>query len=512
MNDLRKIFNLTLCLTIVFITGCNDLENYSLNPKHQIEFSTDTLLFEAVFSTIGSTTGYFMIYNRNSEALKIDRIKLASGGSTGFRINVDGRQGDEFNDIPVWKNDSLYVMVEVTLEPNSLNIPFGIYDSILFVTNGVTRSIVLCAQGRNANILRGVTFSADTLLEADRPYLVFDSLKIAEGVTLTVSEGVTFYMHTNSKWIIEGTIKLQGTLEHPVTIRGDRMHNFSSSISYDNVSTQWNGMIFRAGSFDNEMVYAMIRNGISGLTFEESTPDRRKMTILNSRIQNMDGNILWSENCRIEAVNTEFSNASEYLMMLVGGVYQFTHCTMANYMSAEMMSNSSSRSIECLTLANSIMYLYEETGHLEKHILPLKQAYFDNCIIDGDINVSSVKQPGGEMIFRTEEGDANGNDENFNYRFNHCLVKTVNLTGERFINVIFAESPFYINHNGWNKETRKYDFVYDFRLDSGAVCIGRADPEVSVLYLYDLLGVSRNTSHGPSIGAYEYVEDTQQMK
>ena len=68
--------------------ACDGLEDhYSTNPTYRLSFSTDTLAFDTVFSTIGSTTRQFMIYNRNNEPLNIESVMLASGEATGFRMN-----------------------------------------------------------------------------------------------------------------------------------------------------------------------------------------------------------------------------------------------------------------------------------------------------------------------------------------------------------------------------------------------------------------------------------------
>ena len=57
-------------------------DHYSTNPTYRLSFSTDTLAFDTIFSTIGSTTRQFMIYNKNSEPLSIESIMLASGEAT----------------------------------------------------------------------------------------------------------------------------------------------------------------------------------------------------------------------------------------------------------------------------------------------------------------------------------------------------------------------------------------------------------------------------------------------
>ena len=90
---------LIICtLLLNLLAGCDGLdENYSTNPNHRLSFSTDTLSFDTVFTTIGSATKQFMVYNKNSEPLNIERIIQASPATSGFRINVDGRKGDNLS-------------------------------------------------------------------------------------------------------------------------------------------------------------------------------------------------------------------------------------------------------------------------------------------------------------------------------------------------------------------------------------------------------------------------------
>ena len=89
-------------LLLNMLPACDGLDDhYSTNPTYRLSFSTDTLAFDTIFSTIGSTTRQFMIYNKNSEPLSIESIMLASGEATGFRMNVDGRKGSSFNNVGI---------------------------------------------------------------------------------------------------------------------------------------------------------------------------------------------------------------------------------------------------------------------------------------------------------------------------------------------------------------------------------------------------------------------------
>ena len=76
----------------LFVSGCGKVQ-FSEDPALQLEFSADTILFDTVFTTIGSVTLPLKIYNRNTEALRIYEIELVGGSDSPFRVNIDGEVG-----------------------------------------------------------------------------------------------------------------------------------------------------------------------------------------------------------------------------------------------------------------------------------------------------------------------------------------------------------------------------------------------------------------------------------
>ena len=149
-----------------------------------------------------------MIYNKNKEPLNIETIMLAGAETTGFRINVDGRKGDYFNNIPILEEDSLFVLVEVTVDPNGKNQPMLVEDSVVFVTNGIKQVVNLEAFGQDVHLMKGgVHINKDTVFKADKPYLVYDSIVINNGATLQLEKGVSMYMHDKANIISYGTLK-----------------------------------------------------------------------------------------------------------------------------------------------------------------------------------------------------------------------------------------------------------------------------------------------------------------
>ena len=483
---------LILFLMVLNLLSCDGLdENYSTNPNHQLSFSADTLSFDTVFTTIGSATKEFMIYNRNDQPLMIGEIMLASGEETGFRINVDGRKGDHFQDVRIQAQDSLYVFVEVTVNPNASNQPLLIDDSVIFTTNGIKQSVRLEAYGQNVNLYKnGITLTQDTHFTAERPYLIYDSLVIAPDITLNIDPGCIFYMHDASKVITYGTLLAKGTREQPILFRGDRLDFILNDVlPYDRTPSQWGGIFFRPESYNNIMDNVIVRNGKTGLTFEQSSPEESKLKLSNSQITNMGENLFSAINCNIEVSNTELTNAKDCVVVVIGGEYHFVHCTLANFMTLNK------REQPCLTLSNN------KIVDSQKETYPLK-ATFDNCIIDGSFSAGE-KEHEGELNLSVDGVTS------FDYLFNHCVIKTSGSNNDQFKDVLFTNtSPSYRLRGG---EKNKYRF--DFRPDSATTLgVGKADLFVTQQYPVDRYGVNRLTNDGPDIGAYEFVPKEEKEK
>ena len=498
----RQITYLFFTLWFSTLIGCTEFDNFSTNPNHRLSFSIDTLSFDTIFSTIGSVTKQFMVYNPNNEALKIESIVLANGEKSGFRFNVDGRKGESFQGIDIWEKDSLYISVEITINPTGINQPVVIEDSMLFFTNGIKQSVLLQAYGQDIHIIKGgVVFTNDTTLTADLPYLIYDSLVVAEGSTITIKPGATFYMYNNANIIVSGNVKAIGTPDNPIVFRGHRLDYIPLSdmqLPYDLIPGQWGGIYFNATSFENEFDHVMVRNGFSGLTFRASSPERLKMRINNSQITNMDSTTIAATNCYIVATNSEFSNSTYATVFLAGGKYQFTHCTLVNN---KILGSSRYPGYNCLWMANQIV-------DTEKSLFPLQQAFFDNCIIDGGHAADSTRLYRGEIFFDTNEQDETGNIETFNYRFTSCFIKTARVNHERFNNCLFVTSPNYLKTG-----SKRDEYAFDFRLANESIGIGMANRSISEEYPVDRYGVNRLiSSDGPTVGAYEYVYQEEDEK
>ena len=482
-------------------SACDGLdENYSTNPNHRLSFSADTLSFDTVFTSVGSATKSFMVYNRNDAPLNIERIIQASPATSGFHINVDGRKGDLFDNVRIAAGDSMYVFVEVNVNPTDQDNPLLIQDSILFTCNGVTQTVLLEACGQDVRMIKGgQTLTEDTEFTRRRPYLIYDSLVVARGVTLNIESGTTLYFHNKAKMVVYGTLIAEGTRDLPVTFRGDRLDFIlDDRLPYDRTPGQWDGIVFRAESFGNVMEHAMVRNGSSGIVCEASEPSALKLRLSDSQITNMDGGVLTAVNCRIEASNSELTNATAGVALLSGGSYSFKHCTLANYITAKSRRSLAQEGEPSFTL--KILDETADTYNSAIGAYPLTSATFDNCIVDGSYGA-------GKELYISIGG---AESEELKYSFNHCVVMTGAIESENFTDVIFVSGTegSRMEYRMTGGSANKY--MYDFRpASSETVGVGMADVSVAREFPTDRYGVDRLKDNTPDIGAYEYVEDIE---
>ena len=105
-------FSIIALLVMTFTSSCKKELNFS---KGNLTFSTDTLVFDTVFTTIGSTTKRFRFRNPSKQTIKIDEVELMGGPDSPFRMNVDGFKGTLITDLEIEGEDSFEFHYEVTL-------------------------------------------------------------------------------------------------------------------------------------------------------------------------------------------------------------------------------------------------------------------------------------------------------------------------------------------------------------------------------------------------------------
>jgi hypothetical protein len=484
MNFLSKKSNfiLIVIVSIVFSIGfsaCND-DIFSTNPKDKLTFSKDTLTFDTVFTTLGSATSKILIYNKNNFALKISNIGLGGGKSSPFRINVNGSltTDNQFKDVELRANDSMYVFVAVTVDPNNANSPVFIQDSIVFQTNGVFQNIKLQAYGQDMKILRNKLIQNDTTLTAEKPYLVYGYVSVDSTKMLTINPGCKFYFHNNANMIIYGNLKAQGTAANPIIMRGDRLDKikFSTPFPYNNVAGQWGGLYLLGNAGNHVLHHVYMNSGYVGIYY--SNNDRNiipNLEITDCRIHNFLVYGLVVQNGNVQVSNSEISNTSSYTVFLNGGNHTFLQSTIANYFDNSSIQPTSRDKKPAVMIMNL------------NRVAPM-QTTFKNCIISGDIE--------NEFTLATRFEDQ------YNGIFDHCYIrKPDKLTLPQFTNIKWStakDTVFKSIHYDYEK-----NIYFNFMPDSVSPARGIADPIVAAQFPLDLNGNIR-PNNKPDLGAYQW--------
>ncbi|KQB99641.1 hypothetical protein AQF98_19005 [Pedobacter sp. Hv1] len=284
-----------------------------MNAK--ISFSTDSILFDTVFTSIGSTSRRLKIYNRNPKAINISHIKLSGGSTSPFSLNINGQAVTEADLIKLNGNDSINVFVKVSINPTTQNLPFIVQDSILLYYNGNKQSIPLVAYGQNAIFVNGVSIKENTVWDSKLPYLIYKSVSIEENASLTIEPGTKVLFHSNATMSVKGTLIANGTKKDSVLFASDRLEKM-----YADEPGQWNGIHLYPQSKNSILNYAIIKNGVAGLTVDSlSRNNKPKLLLTNTKIKNMEVVGFLGYQTELTAFNNLFTNCGQYLLYAVGG-------------------------------------------------------------------------------------------------------------------------------------------------------------------------------------------------
>lgn len=481
MKNISVFIGFVCILLLLF--SCRKDDEIINSASANIRLSTDSISFDTVFTTIGSVTKNFRIYNPYKESIKISSVRLKNGSSSQFRINIDGLPGSQ-QDVLILPKDSIFGFVEVTVDPTNALNPFFIEDEILFFTNGNESSLKLIAYGQNATY-----FTPDTRIEglppfsiianefenvtltSDKPYVIYGYAVVDSNATLNIDAGAEIYFYNNGGlWVYPGgNLQVNGTLADPVLFRGSRLEQ-----DYDDVAGQWDRIWINEGSVDNNINYAIIENSFIGIQAEyfpfSSNPQvsNNRLNIRNTIIRNASGFGLLGTLYQVNAENVLIENCGQYNVAMTGsGSYDFKHCTFANYW------NDSQRETPLFYAQN-----YQSTA--AGLVVGTPVVRVSNSIIDGRLD--------------TEWGFDAIDTTLVDFQFTNCIIKTdSSLLGNGYTNCLQASNSLF-------NDAMERDYTLapsSDAIDFGDISIGQLIPN-------DLVGNIRTMDSAPDAGCYEF--------
>ncbi|AFL81923.1 hypothetical protein Aeqsu_2465 [Aequorivita sublithincola DSM 14238] len=506
---MRYLYGLAILSCLILWSSCrNDFETVASTGN--LEFSRDTVYLDTIFSNIGSSTYNLKVYNRSNEDINIPTVRLAQGEASNYRLNVDGMPGKIFENVQILAKDSIFIFIENTFDINNLPTnpkEFLYTDQLLFDGGGNEQKVELVTLVKDAVFLFPEKFAdgtTETLNLGDeenpflvkgffledneltftneKPYVIYGFAAVPNNKTLTIEAGARVHFHNLSGIIVEqnGTLITKGeksndleVMENEVIFEGDRLEP-----GFSDTPGQWYAIWLR-GSLSSVMNFTTIKNSTFGILSDNS-----QLTLKNVQIYNSSNIGLLAINSAVTGENMVVNNSGQSsLAIQLGGIYDFRHCTFANYW------NEGFRSFPSVSIENTLG---------DALAADLIKADFKNCIIYGNERREL-------SLFKSDE-------RAFNFNFENSLIRFEDPNGE------FANNPLYDFSNSALftsivqsvdpkfQDTEKNNFNIE-KGTSGAENIGKngVGPD------FDLNGTQRGNSQQdhPDAGAYESIEFPQ---
>ena len=498
-----------LCCLIGF--SCRKDFDFEVS-QGQLLFSKDTVFLDTVFTGISSSTYTLKVYNPTDADLRIPFVGLVEGENSGYRLNVDGLAGKQFQDVPILAKDSLYVFIETTLDIGALNQNQFLYTDVLrFGSGSSVQDIPLVTLIRDAvflypatlpdgtketislgvnpdgseSVVQGFYLEGEQLnLTNEKPYVIYGYAAIATGETLQMAAGTRVHFHKDSGiWVGPGaTLQVNGGLsndplamENEVIFEGDRLEP-----EFANVPGQWGVLWLAEGSVNNTVEHLTIRNATVGILVEGGpVANPPTLRISNAQIYNSALVNLWGRNSSIYGENLVSGNAGNASFYgNLGGSYQFIHVTFANYWS------NGPRTGAAVQLNN-----FEENSNGPSSEEDLIQAFFGNCIVSGNSS--------NELFFN------NNGSNTFNFFFDHCLIQFGRNSNDPLYDF---QNPGRYSNILLNGNNGFLDVVnQDFRLSIDSDAIGNGNLTLAQQVPVDLSGEDRTAQ--ADIGAWQYLPE-----
>ncbi len=462
-----KFTGILIASLLIFFISCRK-DSFITSSDARVTITADTLKFDTVFVTAGSTYQTFKIFNENNQKLRLSSLKLMGGSGSAYKMNVDGTSGTQFSNLEINANDSLYVFVQVNMDPNVANLPFVIRDSIQVSYNGNDKLVRLEAWGQNAHFFRNKVIAANETWINDLPYVILGSLTVNTNQILTIDKGCRIYVHADAPILVNGTMLVNGLKDTAdrVYFRGDRLDD-----PYKDFPASWPGIFFNSSAKDNVFNYAVIKNAYQAIAVEDPSPNANpKITLNECVIDNAYDAGIISLNSSVRARNCLISNCGKNVFLVKGGDYQFTHCTVATYANSFIEHKDPVLVVSNYITVNNVPV----TANLN--------AVFRNCIFWGEnglVNDEVVVAKSGNTTFNV----------NFDYNLWKVQTTPANITSNQIIN---NQAPLFDSINA-NKN------YYDFRLKAVSPAINKG---VNASVAIDLDGKARPVGL-PDLGCFE---------
>ena len=377
-----------------------------------LSFSQDTIYLDTVFTGLGSSTRTLKVYNTSNENMVVDRVYLARGEQSYYRMNVDGVSGKSVDNLEILAGDSAYLFIEIS--PDAQGADALVYtDSIWFENGNQRQHVDLVTAVWDAyyhfptNVLTitqpepypdiKIPYSilpCNAQWSNDKPHVIYGYAVVDSACSLSIDPGTQIHVHKGGGlWVYrDGELSvdasaIQGAtnMSNPVVFQGDRLEP-----SYEWVPGQWGGVlggIFLMRSNQEHLIQnTIIKNATTGIRLDSAAVLKANNTIIthSSRVN------LYGGYGNATLNNFISGPAGVYGLYALGGQYTAKNCTFLNTWSY------STRGGTAVGLSN-----YFEDGAGTRYTRDLQALFFES-IIDGSLDneVGMAIDPGATFDVR----------------------------------------------------------------------------------------------------------------
>ena len=317
-----------LLITLSWIS-CTPKDEILLTEAVNLQFSTDTVFFDTLFTDELSITRRLKVYNPEDKAVLIDEVRLSEGQSSPYSLKINGQEGKNFGSLQLLGGDSLLILLEAKLPVTTEAEPYLAEDAVVTINKGLSQQVPIIGYGQNAERIYTSDLECNTTWSSTIPYVVEGTVRVLPSCLLTIDKGTRIYFKPGSSLQIAGTLIAEGdsALSDQIIFR-----NFRLDPAYDQPG-QWRGLNFLVGTKENFLKYCQIRNAIIGIQLgspdEDAIPE---ITLENCQLINHYTAGILAFGSDLKATNTLVANClGPAVAGLAGGNYEYIHCTFANY-------------------------------------------------------------------------------------------------------------------------------------------------------------------------------------
>lgn len=480
---MKFLLRLWILVLTVGLVSCLKEDEYATDTSARLAFAEEKIDLDTIIAGQATSTYSFMVYNKNTKAIRIAQVYLELGANSPFFVNVDGSSvhATSVSGLEIGAEDSLRVFLFANATDSDQDAPQLITDRLVFVTEGgVQQAVTLEAEAQSVYTLQGKVITSDETFLTTRPYQIYDSLVVAEGATLTLNAGTRLYFHPSARLIIRGKLLAQGSVDSPVLFRGDRLGNMFAGQPYDRIPAQWGGIVIAGNSYGNQLNFCDIHSGEFGLRVDSGAITQEKLRLENSVVHNVSGDALSLTMSKVFVGNSQITNAGGKCVTILGGDNEFVQTTIANFYP---FSANRGVALKYSNISGTTTY-------------PLITATFRNTLITG---------------YTKDEILAEASSDNtvaFNYLYQNCLLDTEEITDSDYIISCLWDNgdATTARENNFSPAFDLEKLLFYFTLAEGSQAVDGGDATIGLLYPTDRMGRSRTTDGKPDIGCYELIK------